>query len=94
MYRELILLHRWMIRLNIIPSLKYLQQIINGNARRSHVEYKKFQQYYNRNTKIYKKLPLPIRTEYYGQDPTDSYPFNHFLTDLPNGIIIIMMMMQ
>ena len=97
MYKELILLDRWMIRLNMIPSLEYLQTIISSSARRSHVEYRKFEQYYRE-----KQLPLPIRTEYsfYDQDPTDSYPFTHavdcqpesffdyYLTDLPNKLLL------
>merc|ERR1712228_103484 len=97
MYRELVLLDRFMIRLAMIPSLEYLQTIITSNARRSHVEYRKFEQYYREN-----ELPLPVRSQFafFDQDPTDSYPFtdavdcapesffDYFLTDLPQKLLL------
>ncbi|ETO08852.1 hypothetical protein RFI_28535 [Reticulomyxa filosa] len=95
--REMVLLDRWMVRLDVLPSLGYLEDIIKANSRRLHVEYRKFECYY-RDT----RLPLPQRSEFgfYDQDPVDCYPYTHvldcapesffdyYLTDLPKRILL------
>ncbi|ETO13364.1 hypothetical protein RFI_24011, partial [Reticulomyxa filosa] len=98
MEREMVMLDRWMVRLDIIPSLSYLEGIITASARRLHVEYHKFEHHYNDQ-----RLPLSPRSEFssYDQDSVDAYPYTHslncapesffdyYLTDLPKRILFI-----
>eukprot|EP01083_Nonionella_stella_P017009 47507_1 len=85
MYRELVILDRWMIRLGMMPSAPYLQRIMTANARRSHVEYRKFEQYYGAATHPSSIHSYPFT---HALDCAPESFFDYFLTKLPHKMLL------